>query len=163
MLHNWRIRLPLAVAAVLGASTIAVVAGGFWISIQNPSTLKDKDPVAARAVVLVRADGCHNPAEALISGNAEGLVNGVRKSIPLKLERLSQPATYAVTPQWPAEGVWVLNIKGTYLGRTTGALVEITRHKFEKESAKLFPREATAEEIEASLKSLARQTIAKNN
>ncbi|PYT32896.1 MAG: hypothetical protein DMG57_00280 [Acidobacteria bacterium] len=99
MLHNWRIRLPLAVAAVLGASTIAVVAGGFWISIQNPSTLKDKDPVAARAVVLVRADGCHNPAEALISGNAEGLVNGVRKSIPLKLERLSQPATYAVTPQ----------------------------------------------------------------
>jgi len=162
MLHNWRIRLPLVVAAVLGASTIAV-AGGFWISIQNPRTLKDKDPVAARAVVLVRADGCHNPAEALISGSAEGLVNGVRKSIPLKLERLSQPATYAVTPQWPAEGVWVLNFKGTYLGRTTGALVEITPHKFEKESAKLFPREATAEEIEASLKSLARQTIAKNN
>ena len=162
MLHNWRVRLPLVVAAVLGVSTIAV-AGGLWIAIQNPSTLKDKDPVAARAVVLVRADGCHNPAEALMSGSAEGLVNGVRKSIPLKLERVSQPATYAVAPQWPAEGVWVLNFKGTYLGRTTGALVEITPHKFEKVSAKLFPREATAEEVEASLKSLARQTVAKNN
>src|SRR5438309_9785261 len=162
MRHNWRIRLPLVVAAVLGASTIAV-AGGFWLSIQNPSTLKDKDPVAARAVVLVRADGCHGPADAVvISGTAEGLVNSVRKSIPLKLERVSQPATYAVAAQWPAEGVWVLNFKTTNAGRIAGALVEITPHKFEKESAKLFAREATAEEVEASLQSLARQTIAKN-
>jgi hypothetical protein len=148
-------KLQLTFALALG-STVATFAGGFWVSIQNPSTLKD--PVARNAVVLVRADGCHNPAEASITATAEGLVNGERRSIPLKLEPVSQPATFAVTRQWPTEGVWVLNVTGTYLGRNAGALVRLTPGKFEKESAKLFPRKVTAEEIDSALRSAPAQT-----
>lgn len=147
-----RFRIPLALAVALG-SAIFAVAGGFWVSIQNPSTVTDA--VARNAVVLVRADGCHNPAEAGITGTAEGRVNGVRRSIPLKLAPVSQPGTYAVIPQWPAEGVWVLHFNATYLGHDAGALVRLAPGKFQKQSAELFQRKITAEDVESALKSAA--------
>ena len=155
MIHNIRFRFSLVPALVLG-SALAATAGGFWISIQNPSTVKDA--VARNAVVLIRADGCHNPADATVTGSAEGLVNGVRRSIPLKLDPVSQPGTYAVAPQWPADGVWVLKFNGHYLGRDVGALVRLAPQKFEKQSAELFQRKITAEDVDASLKSLATTT-----
>jgi hypothetical protein len=147
-----RLRIPLVLALVLGSAILAV-AGGFWISIQNPSTVTDA--VAKNAVVLVRADGCHNPAEANITGTAEGRVNGIRRSIPLKLVPVSQPGTYAVVPQWPAEGAWVLHFNATYLGRDAGALVRLVPGKFQKQSAELFHRKITAEDVESALKSAA--------
>ena len=87
-----RFRIPLILALALGSAILAV-AGGFWISIQNPSTVTDA--VAKNAVVLVRADGCHNPAEASITAIAEGRVNGIRRSIPLKLAPVSEPGISA--------------------------------------------------------------------
>ncbi len=152
MFLNARFRLRLVLALALG-SAITTYAGGFWISIQNPTTVKDA--VAKNAVVLVRLDGCHNPADATVTATAEGLVNGQRRSIPLKLEPVSQPATYAVAPQWPAEGRWVLNFSATYLGRDAGAIVRLTPGKFEKESSKVFPGKATPEALEASLRASA--------
>jgi len=144
-----RFRIPLVLALALGSAILAV-AGGFWVSIQNPSTVTDA--VAKNAVVLVRADGCHNPAEATITGTAEGRVDGVRRSIPLKLTPVSQPGTYAVAPQWPAEGAWVLHFNATYLGRDAGALVRLVPGKFQKQSAELFHRKITAEDVESALK-----------
>lgn len=152
MVHNIRFRFSLITALSLGLASMAS-AGGFWISIQNPSTVHDA--AAKNAVVLVRADGCHNPADAAITGTAEGLVNGVRRSIPLKLEPVSQPGTFAVAPQWPSDGVWVLKFNANYLGRDAGALVRIAPQKFEKQSSELFQRKVSADDVDASLKSLA--------
>jgi len=145
-----RFRIPLIFALALGSAILAV-AGGFWVSIQNPSTVTDA--VAKNAVVLVRADGCHTPAEASITATAEGRVNGVRRSIPLKLAPVAQPGTYAVMPQWPIEGAWVLRFNATYLGRDAGALVRLVPSKFQKQSAELFHRRVTAEDVESALKS----------
>jgi hypothetical protein len=147
-----RFRIPLVLALALGSAILAV-AGGFWVSIQNPSTVTDA--AAKNAVVLVRADGCHNPAEANITGTAEGRVDGVRRSIPLKLTPVSQPGTYAIVPQWPAEGAWVLHFNATYLGRDAGALVRLVPGKFQKQSVELFQRKITAEDVESALKSAA--------
>jgi hypothetical protein len=147
-----RFRIPLMLALALGSEILAI-AGGFWISIQNPSTVTDA--VTRDAVVLVRADGCHNPAEASITAIAEGRVNGVRRSIPLKLAPVSQLGTYAVIPQWPAEGVWVLHFNATNLGRDAGALVRLVPGKFQKQSAELFQRKITTEDVESALKSAA--------
>jgi hypothetical protein len=147
MFLNARYRLTLLL--VLG-SAITAYAGGFWISTQNPTTVKD--PAAKNAVVLVRVDGCHNPADAAVTATAEGLVNGQRRSIPLKLEPVSQPGTYAVAPQWPAEGRWVLNFSATYMGRDAGVIVWLTPGKFEKQSSKLFQGKVTPEALDASLR-----------
>jgi hypothetical protein len=152
MFLNARFRSRLVLALALG-SAITTYAGGFWISIQNPTTVKDA--VAKNAVVLVRLDGCHNHADATVTATAEGLVNGQRRSIPLKLEPVSQPATYAVAPQWPAEGKWILNFSATYLGRDAGIIVRLTPGKFEKQSTKMFLGKIAPEALEASLRASA--------
>jgi hypothetical protein len=142
-------RLPLILALALGSAAVSS-AGDFWISIQSPNTVKDA--AARNAVVLVRADGCHNPSEAAITATAEGMVNGMRRSIPLKLEAVSQPGTWALSAQWPAEGVWVLEFRAVYRGLERGALVRLAPGKFEKQSAQLFHRKITAEDVATVLK-----------
>lgn len=149
MLKTFRFTLISALAA---GSVMVATAGGFWLSIQNPVTVKDA--AAKNAVVLVRVDGCNNPAEATVSGTAEGVIGGQRRSIPLKLEPVSQPGTFAVAPQWPAEGVWVLALRGKLANFETGALVRLTPGKFEKQSSELFRRGIKAEDIESALKAL---------
>jgi hypothetical protein len=146
-----RTRFALVPALVLGSAMISL-AGGFWISIQNPSTIKDA--AAKNAVVLVRVDGCHNPADAAVTGTAEGVVDGQRRSIPLKLVPVAQPGTYAVEPQWPADGVWVLAFRGKVQTLETGTLVRLTPGKFEKQSTELLRRKITAEDIDRALKAL---------
>jgi len=123
--------------------------GGFFLTIGNP--VAANDPQAKKAVMVVRPDGCHEPAKAQLSGVAEGIVNGARRSVPLKLAALSKPGTYAVYREWPAEGVWVVNLTGKYLGGTTTAIVPMGPNGFQRESAKFLSRPATAADIEAAL------------
>jgi hypothetical protein len=45
--------------------------------------------------------------------------------------------------------------RGTYLGRDAGALVRLVPGKFQKQSAELFQRKITAEDVESALQSAA--------
>jgi hypothetical protein len=103
--------LRLGLAAVVGlAGAQWALAGGFFLTIGNP--VAANVPQAKGAVLVVRPDGCHEPAKAQITGTAEGIVNGARRSVPLKLTALPTPGVYAVNREWPAEGVWVVNLTG---------------------------------------------------
>ena len=105
------------------------------------------------AVLVVRTIACSEPASARITGTAEGLVNGVRRSIALKLDPLEKPGVYAVSEQWPA-GRWVLSLVGTCRDHTAGALVPLAKTGFLRESSRFLPPAATAPEIESSLNAL---------
>ena len=83
------------------------------------------------------------------------LVKGERRSVPLTFATMSKPGVYAVYQNWPAEGHWVVNLKGTCAGATAGAIVPVGPKGFIRESSKFFPRPATDAEIETSLKALA--------
>ena len=48
-----------------------------------------------------------------VSGSAEGLVKGERRSIPLRFSRTSRQGVFAVSRQWPNEGVWTLVVSVT--------------------------------------------------
>ena len=61
---------------------------------------------------------------------------------------------YAVFLGWPAEGDWIVNLKGTCADAKAGALVPIGPKGFIREASKFFPRPATDAEIETSLKAL---------
>ena len=98
-------------------------AGGFWVEFGNPSAAKDLK--SKNAAVLVRALGCHNPEAATYVGTAEGLVNGTRRSLPLKFVRLDAKGLWAVERDWPSEGKWVLHIEATRDGHTAHALGKI--------------------------------------
>lgn len=142
---NWQ-RSGFALALGLG-SAVALSGGGFWISLNNPAA--SSDPQAKGSLVMVRSEGCADPGKSVITGTAEGLVNGRRQSVPLKLVPLSQPGVYVVKREWPEEGAWVLTLVGTYMGHNRTALVRIGPDGFERKSIKMFPRLLTKEELES--------------
>jgi len=117
-------------------------------------------PVAANAArvksaaLVVRPENCAEPDKTTITGVAEGIVNGARRSVQLHLTAL--PAgVHAISQEWPFEGIWVVNLTGSCLGATAGAIVPIGPRGFIRESSKFYPRPATAAEVEAVLKSMA--------
>jgi hypothetical protein len=140
----------MAAAAV----AVLVFADGFTFTIG--SSVASQDFRFKTAAFVFRTDGCSDPAKVQVSGTAEGLVNGERRSVALKVAAASKPGVYAVNQNWPAEGAWVVNLKGSCDGAHAGVLVPIGPHGFIRESAKSFARDATDTEIETSLKGLAK-------
>jgi|SRR6266536_3680607 len=128
------------------------LAEGFTFTIGSPVAAQDFR--AKVAAFVFRTEGCADPAKSQISGTAEGLVKGVRRSVALKVTAMSTAGVYAVYHNWPAEGEWVVNLKGTCRDANAGAIVPIGPKGFIRESSKFFPRPATDAEIETSLKAL---------
>jgi hypothetical protein len=125
----------------------------FTFTIGNPVASQDFHMKAAAFVF--RTEGCAEPAKAQIGATAEGLVKDVRRSVVLKVASGARPGVYAVFQEWPSDGQWVVNLKGTCAGATAGAVVPIGPKGFIRESAKFYPRPATDAEVETSLKALA--------
>ena len=114
-------------AAVALLSTAAFVkAGPPWISIEYPAN--PYDSASRGAFLLVHAFHHGTPVNFPVSGSAEGLVNGARKTVSLEFKNTSRPGVYALQKQWASEGVWTLVIgvtqgEGEY--NTVKAVVEL--------------------------------------
>ena len=116
MITSWMKRgTRLAAAALLVVGLGAAAPGGF--------ALQASVPAEGKAAVIVRTDGCNHPERAKVWGTAEGMVDGERQTIRLKLNKI-RPGVYAVGRQWPAEGTWVLAVTGTYRKYTSTLLIE---------------------------------------
>ena len=130
-----------------------------WLSIESP--VNPFDPATRDAVLLVHAATREGPvAAAALSGTAEGIVNGARRTIPLRLDGTPNPGVFAVRRQWPAEGTWLLRIS---LQRTTaivsldGGGVAGVRVPTERASGQDLPRAVSAQEIDSTLSAAARR------
>ena len=95
--------LPIIVA-VLTAATL----GPPWISIEYP--VNPYDATTKDAFLVVHAFHHATPTGLPVSGTAEGLVQGRRRSVPLQFRTTSRPGVYALQRQWPSDGVWSLVI-----------------------------------------------------
>ena len=112
-------------------------------------------PVAKNSVFVVRPGGCPDAASAHIVATAEGVVNGARQSVPLKVNALPAPGVRSVTKQWPDAGGWIVHVVGTCAGQTAGALVTLgPKNRYRRDGVRLVPHEPTKQEIDASLKAL---------
>ena len=128
----------------------------FSLAIGNPVAVAVPGGVVKKSVEMaVRAEGCADPAKAQITGTAEGIVSGVRQSVPLRLVPAAPAGAFAVSRDWPPQGVWVFSLTGHCGSSTASAIVPIGPNGFLRESSKFFPRAATAAEVEAVLKTLA--------
>jgi hypothetical protein len=111
--------LSLAVAASI---TLAVpaIAGGPWISVELPANPYGR--VSRGAYVVVHTYLHETPAPFLVTGTAEGLVGGQRRSMPLTITSTGQGGSMAISRSWPSEGVWVLKlgVDGAELGAAVG-------------------------------------------
>src|SRR5581483_10935549 len=149
------VRFSACAALLFGANLIA---GGFWLQIGNP--IASHDAKAKNAVLVARPWGCHSPEAAKVSGTAEGIVNGQRKTITLDLVALSETASYAVMRQWPSEGAWVVRLTAALPGLTTSALVPIGSDGFDRGNTKFFAGEPPAADLDAMLHTMAAQQVA---
>jgi len=139
----------IAAYSMMGAF---VLAEGFAFTVGNPVAAQDFQ--VKTAAFVFRTEGCAEPAKSQIGGTAEGVVNGGRRSVALKVVATSKPGVYAVYQNWPADGDWVVNLKGTCASAGAGAIVPIGPKGFIRESSRFFPRPATDAEIETSLSAL---------
>ncbi len=142
-------------AAMVMASAMPLLAGGFYLTLGNPEA--SAAARAKNAVVTVRAAGCHEPEKAEIKGTAFGVVNGRRQTVDLKLMVLDKTGFYAVTQQWPSEGKWVLQFVGRDNGRVTTTLVPVGPDGVERQQAKWVMHEPAPEDVTALLNKTAAQ------
>lgn len=112
--------LPLA-GLLLLLATVPAHAGPPWIAVEYPANPFTN---ATRGALLLVRTYHHGEAVSYpLSGTAEGLVQGQRRSMPLNFEPTGTAGLYALRFEKPAEGVWVLVASlGTGEGRI-GALI----------------------------------------
>jgi hypothetical protein len=151
-------RLALA-ALLVAAAPSAAFAGPPWISIELPANPWDRD---TRGAFLVLHTFHHGTViDAPLSGTAEGIVDGKRRSVSLSFGKTSRPGVYALANQWGNSGRWVLVITvSQHENDVAQAVVEISESgavtavrvpvKLEREGS--FPRRVTQAEVEAALR-----------
>jgi len=149
----------LAAGALLAiAAPTPAVAGPPWIAIELPASPFSSLP--RDAFLLVHAYHHFTPMSAPVSGMADGLVNGERRSFPLEIAPTGIEGLYVVRRQWPRAGVWVLRITVDQgHGRATavvgiGASGEVNLVRVPTGVGSL-PRPASDAEVGAMLRALA--------
>lgn len=114
----------------------------------NPEAMKN------HAVLVARTTACHSPGQTTVVATAEGVVNGMRKSIPLKVIMLSSAGTFAVARDWPEEGAWAIKLVATnpeYKNYATSVLVPVRRDSLQLAAAKHYFHAPTDAEVSLAL------------
>jgi hypothetical protein len=141
--------------------TLAVV-----ISAGTSFRLEIGPPVAAganftlkTAVLVVRALVCDDLAAVRITGTAEGVLNGRRQALPLKLIPVNTSGVYAVQHDWPMDGQWVLHLSGTCPSPPARAstIIPMRKSTFIRDKVQVLREPATGKQIESALADLARK------
>ena len=153
----------LAVIGAVAASSFALAAappifGPPWISIETPPNPFD---ATSRGAFLVVHTYHHGDVVASgVTGSAEGIVSGVRRTIPLAFDTTTRRGTYALRKQWPNEGTWmlVINTGGRAQGvtalvdiSTAGEVAEVRVPTRRSSDGWDLPQQVTARDIDAAL------------
>ena len=99
-----------ALSALL-VTTAFASSGPPWISIEYPGNPYAQD--SRDAYLYVHAFHHGTPTEFPVSGTAEGIVKGNRRTVSLEFKATSRPGVYALAKQWSSEGTWTLVIGAT--------------------------------------------------
>lgn len=162
----------LAIAALVALTAAAAPArrGPPWISIEYPGNPFDAE---SRGAFLYVHSFHHGMAlDAPVSGTAEGLVGGARRSMPLAFTRTSRTGTYALRWQRPADGAWLLvisvNNPGADASDRVTALVTVGQSGVEgvtvpttRAGGHLVPRAVAAAEVDDALRAIARRVASR--
>jgi hypothetical protein len=94
-------RLVIA-AALMAAVAPAALAGGANAKVSGPA----KD-----GRYTVQTYACSNPANLHVTAWAEGLVNGKRQTVPIKIEMTRAKGVYDFKRTWPEGGQWAIRMR----------------------------------------------------
>ncbi len=159
--------VPLA-GALIAAGPAVVVFGPPWISIEYP--VNPHDRTTRGAFLLVHAFHHGTAMNIPVTGTAEGIVDGKRRTVELKFESTSRTGVFAVRKQWSPEGTWLLAITVHQSPNDDGAtaVVELSpageiasvRVPVERRDGWEIPKRVTAQDREAALTALATRSRA---
>jgi hypothetical protein len=140
---------PLFALSILA---VPLFAGALLLEVGNPAS--NPEAMKNHAVLVARITACHSPGETTVTATAEGVVNRMRKSIPLKVISLSTAGTFAVTREWPNEGTWAIKLVATnpeYRDYATSVLVPIRSDSVQLSAAKHYFRRPTDADVSLAL------------
>lgn len=115
----------LSLGSLLALTAFAKL-GPPWISIEYPAN--PYNSASRGAYLLVHAFHHGTPVNFPISGTAEGIVAGARRTVSLEFKNTSRPGVYALHKQWTNDGVWTLVLgvtQGDGESNTVKAVVEL--------------------------------------
>lgn len=108
------------------------------------------------SVFVVRPLGCPEPSTAQLSSSAEGLVDGLRRTVPIQLTPMPTPGVHAVTRVWPETGTWIVVLSGACGGQTAGAIVAMGAGRtYDRNAVTRLSHAPTRGDIDAALGRLA--------
>lgn len=142
--------LPLAARPLL--------AGPPWISIEMPGSPYDR--TTRGSFLLVHAFHHGTPVNFPVTGTAEGIVNGERRTVKLAFTTTGREGVYALAKQWPPEGTWTLVITvsqgpddgaSAIVDLAAGGAVTSIRVPTYKRGEMDLPRKVSMAEVDSSL------------
>jgi hypothetical protein len=161
-----RVSVITAVAASSFAlAAAAPVFGPPWISIETPPNPFD---ATSRGAFLVVHTYHHGDVVASgVTGTAEGIVSGARRTISLVFDTTTRRGTYALRKQWPTEGTWMLVINTGGRAQGVTALVDISaqgevagvRVPTRRSDGWDLPQQVTARDIDEALETRAARAL----
>jgi hypothetical protein len=156
-----RMTMPKYLIAVV--FSMAGIAAAEEFSIQVAGPLAAQTYQMKSSAFVFRALGCNAPAKLEVTASAEGLVQGQRRSLPLKVSPAQTAGVFGIFRQWADEGVWIVNLAGRCAAKSATALVATDAKGFIRDSSIFLPRAATEADIEASLKALRKKSESAND
>lgn len=164
----FRIALVSLLSTALVSTTTPInteraAAGPPWISIEHP--VNPYDATTRDAFLVVHAFHHGTPMNFPVSGTAEGIVDGQRKTVNLEFGRTSRSGVFALKRQWEEKGDWTLVVSVSQgpedrvsavvdLTRGGGAVAAV-RVPTKASGAHRIPAAVSMTEIEAGLRTRA--------
>ncbi len=164
--------LIVAGIALAALAASPPMAGPPWISIEYPPS--PYDPTTRDAFLLVHAFHHGTPMNFPVTGSAEGIVDGQRRSVKLGFAKTSRTGTFALKKQWLSEGTWTLMItvtQGESAGNAVTALVDIgvsgevasVKVPTSRRDGWNIPKTVTVQEVDAALRARAARAVAERS
>jgi hypothetical protein len=157
-----RIRTLSLAALTSAALATPALAKPPWISIEYP--INPFDTSLRGAFLVVHTFIHRTPYAVRLTGTAEGIVNGERRTVPLEFTETSQTGVYTLMQRWPREGVWTLVIHaGEAPGMVATAVVDVgadgeiasVRVPTRQERGSIIPAEVSMTEVDRALRARA--------
>jgi hypothetical protein len=152
--------MGIGITLAFGAALATQAAAGTFFRLEvGPPAAAGFDTKAKnvkKVVLAVRPLLCDDPDSVTITGTAEGVVNGRRQSIELKLVPMPTAGVHAVPREWPDGGQWVLHLSGSCPSPKAAAstIVPVAGNAFTREKTQVLREPATQAQIEAALRAL---------
>lgn len=145
-------------APASGSSEVLARKGPPWISIEHP--VNPYDATTRDAFLVVHAFHHGTPTSFPVSGTAEGIVDGQRRTVSLEFTPTSRPGVFALKKQW-GTGVWTLVIAVTQaVNDQAQAVVDIApngsvasvRVPTKRQGSMVVPDRVSMAEVDAGLR-----------